>query len=280
MIENPTPGMKVEVYYRAAWFKGEIGITLAAPNGEILCNVLTAHGMKTFPASSSAIRPATSLAPLAPPCPKIDKHTLLTWGGRTQTAEEWAREPLVWLRGITLEVLLARITQSPEMGPAWTDQSALETVVLSEGVHERWQLLLNPPKGREGAEARRMRRALMEGLPPVRWDDVLADSSRVAPVPLFVLEHLRDALADEKARNLRLGKTTFELQEQRNSAEKERDEARAENAKLRLAVQHHGELSALFGWWRAAGTDAAPTTVVGCRVYNLLEKMFKGNSVP
>lgn len=204
---------------------------------------------------------------------KIDKHTLLTWGGRTMTAEEWAQEPLVWLRGITLPLLLVRITPSPA-GPAWDAQSALETPVLDEDMHARWARLLDPPKGREGAEARRMRRALLVAT----HDAFTHDDRHLAPVPLFVLEHLRKGLAEETRAAQHLTGELVGARKQLAAAEKARDAAHYELSKLRDAVKHHGELSALFGWWCETGEQ--PATVVTIRIHNTLEKMFKGKGVP
>lgn len=189
---------------------------------------------------------------------------VVPWGRRVMRAAQWVREPDLWLRGITLDVLEARLW--PQQGPAWTPAAALETPVL-DGLDEmRWQLLLDPPKGRAGAEARRLRKALLHN-----------DPFGAAPplVPLHVLQTVRDQLAKERKHSAvmraLLEKERRETGGRLTKLEQKLAEIHKQWDELKEATKHHPELSALYGWWKAATDDTETPTN---RIFDVLKRMF------
>lgn len=174
---------------------------------------------------------------------------IITWGRCTMPAARWAQEPDVWLRGITLEVLQARLW--PKQGPAWTPAQALETPVLDGEDEMRWNLLFNPPKGRAGAEARRVRKALLFRAAP-------------ALVPLHVLEQARDEIR-------LLEGATADMFTQISEAKAANEALQREVEQLKEATKHHPELSALYGWWWVAVEDLETPKN---RIFDVLKRMF------
>lgn len=68
----------------------------------------------------------------------MDKKTKYTWGKRTRTIEQWAKEPDLLLRGLDAAVLRARL-QPPAGHTVWDVDEAFSTpVILSSQTRRYW----------------------------------------------------------------------------------------------------------------------------------------------
>lgn len=95
--------------------------------------------------------------------PKKPTPTRYAWGHRNLTIEEWALEPDVWLRGIEVDVLRARL-EPPKGGPApWSVEASLLTPVVNDEAELRAGDLVPKAEGKSKAarELNAVRKALL-----------------------------------------------------------------------------------------------------------------------
>jgi hypothetical protein len=195
------------------------------------------------------------------------------------TLAQWAERPDVWLRGLDLPIILWRANahidrrKSGSEAPGAPFVNAYDIVMLPDEktVAERVAALHMPPKGRRGALARKMRKALLEDLKhaPGRQQEAINEARRGL--------RQRDALRD----------SLLKVQADLLYAQNRIKEQAATIEQLEARVEPLAGLEILFRWWEAesrvpmdAFCDDSKLRKVRSRVFHALAAMFPESPVP